>query len=38
LHEIVGADGEKIDTIEQLVELIEQGRDLEHGADLDPLR
>ncbi len=38
LHEIVGPDREKIDTLQQLVELIEQRRHLDHGADLDPFR
>ncbi len=37
LHEIIGADGEEVDAIEQFVELVEQRRHLEHGPDLDLL-
>ena len=37
LHEVVGADREEIDAREKLVELEEERRHLDHGADLDAL-
>ena len=35
LHEVVGADGEEIDSLEQFVELEQERWDLDHRADLD---
>ena len=37
LHQVVGADREEIDALEQFVELEQQRRHLDHGADLDAL-
>ena len=37
LGEVVGADREEIDPLQQRVELVEQRRHLDHGADLDAL-
>ena len=38
LHQVVGADREEIDALEQFVELEQQRRHFQHGADLDALR
>ena len=38
LHQIVGADREEIDALEQFVELEQQRRHFQHGADIDALR
>ena len=38
LEQIVGADRDEIDSLEQFVELIEQRRYFEHGADVGALR
>ena len=37
LHQVVGADREEIDAVEQFVELEQQRRHFQHGADLHPL-
>ena len=38
LQQVVRADRQEVDALDQLVELIEQRRHLDHGADLDPVR
>ena len=38
LHQVVGADREEIDPLQQFVELEQQRRHFQHGADLHPLR
>ena len=38
LEQIVGADRDEIDLLQELVELVEQRRHFHHGADVDALR
>ena len=38
LEQVVGADRDEIDALQQFVELVEQRRHLDHGADVDALR
>ena len=38
LEQVVGADRDEIDPLQQFVELIQQRRHFDHGADVDALR
>ena len=38
LHQIVGTDGEEVNPLQKLIELVKERRDLHHAADLDFVR